>query len=250
MGDTLSSIQRRDSMTIHCELRTDNGGKFAGLIPIGFAHGGPKEGREQALMLAQALIKKLGKGFNSKHHRLKVPGVPEGATDFGLHLSTHNFLFNGGPLPEEQVRLIQQCSDTFSFEVDLTDFVVLVGSPSNDASTGIIGYVGLLIKSKSKSEYLRAVQAYGGTSYLRDGQIPHVSICGWELKGFSTSSQARAAFGLITADGQMYPDGQPRYTANVFPSPIKIENPWGWHPQHLALALVVVALVFGIWRTY
>ena len=136
---------------------------------------------------------------------------------------THNAKFNGGPLSPEQVDLIQRCTDTFTLNVDLTDFKVLVGSPSNDEATGVVGYVGLLITADSLPEYNRAVAVYGGRP--REGNIAHVSICGWELKGFSTSSEARAAFGLITADGEKYPDGQPFYTANVFPSMTSPEGP-------------------------
>ena len=107
--------------------------------------------------------------------------------------------------------------------VNLRDFKVLVGSPSNDEATGVIGYVGLLITQDSLPEYNRAVAVYGGKPRL--WEIPHVSICGWEFKGFSNTTEARAAFGLTTADGDKYPDGKPFYTANVFPSMTSPQGP-------------------------
>ena len=110
--------------------------------------------------------------------------------------------------------MIQRCTDTFTMIVDLRDFKVLVSSPSNDEATGVIGYVGLLITQDSLPEYNRAVAVYGGKPRI-EGEIPHVSICGWEFKGFSTTTEARGAFGLTTADGDKYPDGKPFYTANV-----------------------------------
>lgn len=202
-------------MSITCKLVVDNEGQFAGLAPIEFV--GAAEGRAEAFKLAEALVVSVGKGYNPVHHALKIPGVPTGAVDIGLHCSTHNAKFNGGPLAAEQIKLIQECSETFTLTVDLTDFKVLVGSPSNDAPTGVIGYVGLLITPESLPEYNRAVAVYGGKA--REGNIAHVSICGWDFKGFATTTEARAAFGLVTVDGEKYPDGKPFYTANVFPSP-------------------------------
>jgi hypothetical protein len=222
MGGNLSSIRHQDSsVSVLCKLVVDNDGQFAGLAPVAFLD--PAEGRREACVFAEALVAKVGKGFNADYHRLKIPGVPAGAIDIGLHSSTHNAKFYGGPLSPEQVGLIQRCTDTFTLNVDLTDFKVLVGSPSNDEATGVVGYVGLLITADSLPEYNRAVAVYGGKP--REGNIAHVSICGWEFKGFSTSSEARAAFGLITVDGEKYPDGKPFYTANVFPSMrVEIEN--------------------------
>ena len=215
MGSAVSSIGQQDStLSIVCKLVVDNAGQFAGLAPVEFI--GAAEGRAEAFEFAQALVALVGKGFNPDHHILKIPGVPTGAVDIGLHSSTHNAKFNGGPLSAEQVEMIQRCTDTFTMKVNLTDFRVLVGSPSNDEATGVIGYVGLLITQDSLPEYNRAVAVYGGKPL--EGNIAHVSICGWEFKGFSTKTEARAAFGLITADGDKYPDGKPFYTANVFPS--------------------------------
>ena len=220
MGNSLSYSQEdheraeRGEMSIICKLVVDNDGKFAGLAPVHFVE--PAKGRAEALELAKVLVAKVGKNFDSSQHNLKIPGVPEGAVDIGLHCSTHNAKFNGGALAKEQIEAIQACSDTFTLTVDLKDFKVLVGSPSNDAATGVIGYVGLLITADSLDEYNRAVAVYGGK--MREGNIAHVSICGWDFKGFATTTEARASFGLVTVDGAKYPDGKPFYTANVFPA--------------------------------
>jgi len=201
-------------MSVVCKLVVDNGGQFAGLAPVEFLN--PAEGRALAFKFGVAMVQLVGKGFDPDCMVLKIPGVPTGAIDVGIHSSTHNVKFNGGPLSAEQVELIQLCTDTFTLKVDLTDFKVLVGSPSNDESTGVVGYVGLLITQDSLPEYNRAIGVYGGTP--REGNIAHVSVCGWTFKGFSTTIEARAAFGLATVDGQIYPDGKPFYSANVFPS--------------------------------
>ena len=220
MGNSLSYSHEaheraeRGEMSIMCKLVVDNGGQFAGLAPIHFVD--PAKGRAEALELAEALVFQVGKNFDTAHHNLKIPGVPEGAVDIGLHCSTHNAKFNGGALAKEQIEAIQACSDTFTLTVDIKDFKVLVGSPSNDAATGVIGYVGILITPDSLTEYNRAVAVYGGK--VCEGTIAHVSICGWDFKGFATTTEARAAFGLVTVDGKKYPDGKPFYTANVFPS--------------------------------
>ena len=215
MGDILSSAEG-DTTTIECELVTDNNGKFAGLAPVDF--GNPAEGREKALKLAEHLVARnqLAKNFDPTCHTLKIPGVPEGAVDIGLHCSTHNEKFHGGRLTPEQMQAIEECKDTFTLTVDLKNFKVLVGSPSNDAPTGVVGYVGLLIKPESLREYNRAVDVYKGIQ--RDDNIPHVSICGWNLNGFDNTTEARKAFGLVTEDKATYPDGNSYYTANIFPS--------------------------------
>ena len=205
-----------DLMSVECKLVEDNDGHFAGLVPVDFL--GPADGRRKALEFAHALVTLSGKNFDPSCHVLKIPGVPAGHVDIGVHCSTHNSKFNGGPLTDEQIRAIRDCLETFTLTVNLTDFKVLVGSPSNDTATGIIGYVGLLITAASLAEYNRAVAVYGGQA--RDGNIAHVSICGWTLKGFATTTEARKAFGLTTADDQKYPDGSSFYTANVFPSPL------------------------------
>ena len=212
MGSSTSS-----TMSIVCKLVVDNEGQFAGLAPVEFI--GATEGRAQAFIFANTLVASVGKGkgYNPDHHNLKIPGVPAGAVDIGLHSSTHNAKFNKKPLTAEQIKLIQECEETFTLTVDLTDFNVLVGSPSNDAPTGVVGYVGLLITPESLPEYNRAMAVYGAEACK--GNIAHVSICGWDFKGFATTTEARAAFGLVTADGEKYPDGKPFYTANVFPSP-------------------------------
>ena len=202
-------------MSIVCKLVVDNEGQFAGLAPVDFV--GPVEGRAQAFKLAEALVFRVGKNFDPSYHRLKIPGVPAGAVDIGLHCSTHNAKFNGGPLAKDQIQAIQACSETFTLTVDLKDFKVLVGSPSNDEPTGVVGYVGLLITADSLAEYNRAAAVYGGKP--KEGNIAHVSICGWDFKGFATTTKARAAFGLVTVDGDKYPDGKPFYAADVFPSP-------------------------------
>ena len=67
---------------------TDNEGKFAGLVPNSFTS--PGQGRQDALLFAQALVDKLGKGFCAETFELVKPGVPQGATDLGVHCSTHN----------------------------------------------------------------------------------------------------------------------------------------------------------------
>lgn len=227
MGSVLTMGQQQDStLEVVCKLVTDNTGQFAGLAPVEFV--GAAEGRAAALQFARKLVYVVDKGFDPHYHSLKIPGVPTGAVDVGLHCNTHTATFNGGPLSAEQVELIQSCTDTFTLTVSLKDFAVLVGSPSNDDATGVIGYVGLLITQESLPEYNRAVAVYGGKP--RDGNIPHVSICGWVIRSYSTTTEARAAFGLITRDGERYSDGELFYTANVFPSmilpdcPIYFEN--------------------------
>ena len=215
MGSSLSSVGQQDStLSVVCKLVVDNGGQFAGLPPVEFV--GAAEGRAEAFKFAEALVALVGKGFNPDHHSLKIPGVPTGAIDIGLHSSTHNAKFNGGPLSAEQVELLQSCTDTFTLKVDLRDFKVLVGSPSNDEATGVIGYVGLYIKRDSLPEYNRAVAVYGGKQH--EGYIAHVSICGWDIKGFSSTTQARAAFGLTTKDDEKYPNGRYFYADNMFPA--------------------------------
>ena len=216
MGSSFSASMENTTMSIVCKLVVDNEGNFAGLAPIEFVS--PTVGRAAAFKLAEFLVSSVDKNFDPVYHILKIPGVPTGAVDIGLHCSTHNAKFNGGALAEEQILAIQACSDTFTLTVDLKDFKVLVGPPSNDAATGVIGYVGLLITPDSLAEYNRAVAVYGGK--VREGNIAHVSICGWTLKNFATTTEARAAFGLITVDGEKYPDGKFFYTANVFPLPV------------------------------
>ena len=214
MGSAVSLLGQQDStLSIVCKLVVDNAGQFAGLAPVEFIRAA--EGRAEAFEFAKALVALVGKRFDPDHHILKIPGVPTGAVDIGLHSSTHNAKFNGGPLSAEQVEMIQRCTDTFTMNVNLRDFKVLVGSSSHNEATGVIGYVGLLITQDSLPEYNRAVAVYGGKPC--EGNIAHVSICGWEFKGFSSTTEARAAFGLITADGGTYPDGKPFYIANVFP---------------------------------
>ena len=83
-------------MSIVCKLVVDNEGQFAGLAPVDFVD--PAEGRAKAFKLAEALVASVGKNFDPSYHTLKIPGVPEGAVDIGLHCSTHNAKFNGGPL--------------------------------------------------------------------------------------------------------------------------------------------------------
>ena len=218
MGNSASGLA--NTMDIVCKLVVDNDGQFAGLAPIDFL--GPAEGRAAAFTLAEALVHTVGKNFNPSYHVLKIPGVPTGGKDCGLHCSTHNAKFNGGPLASEQIQAIQACSDTFTLTVNMTDFKVLVGSPSNDAPTGVIGYVGLLITPESVSEYNRAVAVYNGKE--AKGNIAHVSVCGWDIKGYDTTTEARADFGLITEDGAKYADGMLFYTANIFPSPVRAKE--------------------------
>ena len=261
MGGSFSSLsQQGSSISIVCRLVVESNGSFAGLVPAEF-HLEPAEGRKEACNFTKKLVPSvLGKGFNTNHHRLKTPGVPEGNTDFGIHSSLHNERFNGFRLSAQQVDQIRRCPDTFTLKVDLTDFNVLVGSPSNDKATGVIGYVGLLITKDSLPEYNRAIAVYGGK--VREGNIPHVSVCGWEFKGlcicgweywrFSTS-QARAAFGLITEDGETYPDGERFYKANVFPSMkspqalgvvpamVLTQGRWLW----TAVVIILGSLAFG-----
>ena len=217
MGSSLSGDlpQLFGELEIDCKLVVDNEGQFAGLAPVESI--GATEGRAQAFNFANTLVDSLGKdkGFNPDYHNLKIPGVPAGAVDIGVHSSTHNVKFNG-TLTAEQIKLIKDCKETFKLTVDLTDFKVLVGSPSNDARTGVVGYVGLLITPESLPEYNRAMAVYG--TEARKKNIAHVSICGWDLKGFASTTEARAAFGLVTVDGEKYPGGMEHYTANVFPS--------------------------------
>ena len=119
-------------------------------------------------------------------------------------------------MTDQQIQAIEECADIFIIQVDLTDFKVMVGLPSRDEATGVIGYVGLYITADSVPEYNRAVAVYGGKVSL--GHTPHVSICGWDLKDYDTTTDARAAVGLVTEDRVLYPDGGKWYIANVFPS--------------------------------
>ena len=195
---------------------TDNEGKFAGLVPNSFTS--PGQGRQDALLFAQALVDKLGKGFCAETFELVKPGVPQGATDLGVHCSTHNSTFNGGPLSEQQIDAIRSCNETFTLTANLTDFKVLVGAPSNDEHTGVIGYVALLLAPESLEAYNTATKVYDGIK--KEGNLAHVSICGWNIKGYDTTSEGRKAFGLITADGDTYPDGQKFYAKGCFPQKI------------------------------
>ena len=213
-GDTPARIDeqaliKKNSVCVACKLVTDNKGEFAALVPVMFQDA--EESRAGAFPFAQALVAKLGKGFDATQHHLKIPGVPTGAKDVGLHPSTHNTY--GGQLPplsKDQIEQIQRCEDKFVLHIDLTDFKVLVGSPSKDEATGVVGYVGLLFTDDSLLEYNRALEVYGGK--LLAGSIAHVSVCGWGFNNFATSLEARAAYGLSTTDGQAF------YKANVFPS--------------------------------
>ena len=205
-------------MTVDCTLQTDNDGQFAGLVPQSFVTAAAS--RQLAFAFATDLVDTVdGKGFNPDHHELATPGVPAGATDLGVHCSTHNAKFNGGPLSPNQIQQIQNCNDVFRLTVNTANYKVLVGSPSNDASTGVLGYVGILLTEDSLPEYNRAMAIYGGK--VKTGNIAHVSVCGWNIKGFESTTDARRAFGLVTEDGQKYPDGMPFYNANVFPTPIQ-----------------------------
>ena len=47
-----------------------------------------------------------------------------------------------------------------------------------------------------------------------------LGIAGWSFKGFLSTTVARRVFGLVVADGQLYPNGKPFYTADVFPLPV------------------------------
>ena len=220
MGAQLASKDLADNSTctVKCKLVTDNEGEFAGLIPVEWES--PQQSREEALMFAKALIDKQPKGYKGydpDYFELKIPGVPVGAKDQGVHCSTHNAKFMGNPLTKDQINAINACADTFTMTINLTDFKVLVGSPSNDESTGVIGYVGLLISTETLEEFNRAVDMYGGTK--KEDYIGHVSICGWNIKEFATTTDARRAFALKTTDDENYPDGHKHYTKGVFPAP-------------------------------
>ena len=213
MGDSLSAIADKNEFNIECRLETNNGGKFAGLIPTCFET--PAQGRDLALLFAQALVRKLGRGFCDDSFHLAKPGVPKGATDLGVHCSTHNSTWNGADLSPTQITAIENCTDTFTLTVNLKDFKVLVGSPSNDKDTGVIGYVGLLLSPKSLESYNKATKVYSGVQ--REETIPHITVCGWTIKGYASTTQAREAFGLITANGQLYKDGKKFYAKDHFP---------------------------------
>ena len=215
MGAILTAITQKDTWIVKCKLATDNQGDFAGLVPVDFTT--PDQSRQDALVFAKALIEKVNKGYDADYFELKKPGVPAGANDVGVHCTTHNASFMGGPLSQKQVDAINACKDTFTLMVNLTDYKILVGAPSNDKHTGVIGYVGLLLRPDSLAEYNRAVEVYGGVK--KEKYISHVSICGWNIKGFDTTIRARQAFGLITHDGQKYPNGDNHYTKEGFPVP-------------------------------
>ena len=213
MGDSLSTVADKNEFNIECRLETNNDGKFAGLIPKCFDT--PAQGRDLALSFAEKLVQKLGRGFCSKKFELVKPGVPKGATDLGVHCSTHNSTWNGADLTPTQVKAIENCNDSFTLTVNLKDFKVLVGSPSNDEHTGVIGYVGLLLTPESLQEYNKATRVYDGIQ--RKENIPHITVCGWTIKGYASTSQARKAFGLITANGELYEDGLDHYGKKNFP---------------------------------
>ena len=78
-----------------------------------------------------------------------------------------------------EVASIKASEETFEVTIDLTQYHVLVGTPENDEDTGVIGYVALPLTSCSKDEYNRAMAVYGGVEV--QGNLPHVSICGWTL---------------------------------------------------------------------
>ena len=110
-------------MSIVCKLVVDNEGNFAGLAPIEFVSA--SVGRAAAFKLAEFLVSSVDKNFDPVYHILKIPGVPTGAVDIGLHCSTHNAKFNGGALAKKQIEAIQACSDTFILTIDVKDFKVL-----------------------------------------------------------------------------------------------------------------------------
>ena len=92
---------------------------------------------------------------------------------------------------------------------------VLVGTPSNDPYTKTLGYVGVLMTEGSLAEYNRAMMVYGGQ---QKHNVAHVTVCGWNGKGFDSYTEARLAFDLITEDHQLYPDGKTYYDKDVFPN--------------------------------
>jgi hypothetical protein len=209
-----SAYSTENDVSIECALRVDTAGEFAGLIPIEGCE--PAESRDMALVFAQELVDKVGKNFDSELFELVRPKPPGAAADMGIHCSTHNHKFHGGRLTDDQIDAINANIETFTLKVLLNDYKVLVGSPSNDINTGVVGYVGLLIHPDSLVEYNKAVAVYNGVE--RKGNIPHVSACGWNILGFTSTTDGREAFNLITKDGQLYPDGEPFYTGGCFPT--------------------------------
>ena len=160
MGTSPSAISE-PTMTFECRLVVDNDGSFAGLAPSILTEF--VDSRNKALEFAKDLVKRLdNKNYNEDDIELKVQQPPKGKADIGLHCSTHNESWNKSTLTEEQIQMIRNCDETFKLTVDLRDCKILVGSPSNDESTGVIGYVGLIPTKESLDEYNRAVAVYGG----------------------------------------------------------------------------------------
>ena len=209
-----SACTTEDHVCVECALRVDDVGEFAGLIPI--EGGEPTENREMALAFAKELVAKVPKNFDSKSFELVRPNPPGAAADMGIHCSTHNHKFPpGGRLTDAQIHAIKANTKTFTLKVLLNDYKVLVGSPSNDSNTGVVGYVGLLIHPDSLVEYNKAIAVYSGVE--KEGNIPHVSACGWNILGFETTTEGRYAFNLTTEDGTLYPDGDKYYQGGCFP---------------------------------
>ena len=152
--------------------------------------------------------------FNPKSFELRIPGVPHGDKDVGLHLSQWTYGFGKTDLlTEDQKKNIDDCNETFNLTLDLTKVKILVGKPSNDEATGVHGYVGVTFnEKKSRAEYDRSLKVYGGQE--PKGFIPHVSICGWRIKGFESNTLARRCYGLTTSDSELYPDGYSWYRNN------------------------------------
>lgn len=216
MGSLLSAtVNNETTCVVSCKIVHDNDGKFVGLVPIDTTT--TTQSRHDALILGTSLANKLGKGYDPAQHVLRAPGVPSGAIDLGIHLSLHNAgPWNGNHQITTQLRAkIDECQETFKITVNLETFKVLVGSPSNDESTGVIGYLVALMCEESRSEYERALSVFDGTN--PNGTIPHVTLAGWDIQGYANTTDARKAYGLGTKNGELYPDGKKFYTGDGFP---------------------------------
>ena len=204
MGSTLTQPENQNSgdqvMEVKCALKVDSLGHYAVLVPDEKLYGN----RDEALEFAKRLVRQRAeeKRYDDELHELVNPNPPDDLPDVGLHCTMHNHQFHKGPLNAKQIRLIQNCEQSFVLWVDPTDYLVLVGKPSNDSSTGVLGYVALHLIGDSRAQLEKAKRVYGAVA-PDEKFIHHVSICGWKIRGELTSQQAREQVGLPLSDDKM-----------------------------------------------
>ena len=110
------------SITFECKLIVTDNGDMAGLVPANEYD--PADMRANGLAFAKTLVTIGAKKYDPAHHNLKVARVPQPAEskrqcDFGIHLTTHLADYHGGPLSDDMVTCIRDCSDTFRIDVDI-----------------------------------------------------------------------------------------------------------------------------------